>query len=133
MSMTLNDRSVVRLLETKNVEVSIGEPWNFESSAGQNRLEATVLSVEIGKSNGNGKEDPEQSVLLEVTPFESETGETVTQLVARARYTDDVAEFVKKLADGEAVSSNLSYSEQVKREDMPEGVSPFLIGSIRLS
>lgn len=133
MSMTLNDRSVVRLLETKNVEVSIGEPWNFESSAGQNRLEATVLSVEIGKSNGNGEEDPEQSVLLEVTPFESETGETVTQLVARARYTDDVAEFVKKLADGEAVSSNLSYSEQVKREDMPEGVSPFLIGSIRLS
>lgn len=109
----------------RKVSVSVGEPWDFESSAGPNRLEGEVFSVDTSPGS--------QSVSVRVNPFETETGEKVTVLTASARYTEDVESFVRLLADGESVSSNLDYSDQVSRERMPEGSHPFLIGSVRLT
>lgn len=131
MSMTLANESVVKLLQMRPVEISVGAPWDFESEAGPNRLEGTILSIEIDVPDspaGNG-----QSVNLEVTSFASKAGKTVTHIRATARYTEDRESFIEKLANGARVPANLSYSEQAPEEQMPEGSSPFLIGSLSLA
>lgn len=122
--MALQNASAEKLLENRDVEISVGEPWNFESTAGQSRLDGKILSADSSAR---------QSVTLAVTPFESEAGKTVTQLTATPRYTDDLEDFIGKLAGEGMVPANLSYADQVPKESMPEGVSRFLIGSVRLA
>lgn len=109
--------------------ISVGSPWNFESTAGQNRLEGQIVSVENAKEDSGVK----QSVTLEVTPFVAETGKPIARLKAGARYVEDQDNFVKQIAEGHKVPANLSYADQVTKEQMPEGSLPFLIGSVCLS
>ena len=123
--MSLAEQSVVRLLKGRAVEVSVGEPWDFDSGAGPNRLEGEILSAKISPE--------EQSVVLKVNPFRTETGQDASVLEAKARYREDLADLVRKLADGERVSATLDYSAQVSKESMPEGVEAFLIGIVSLA
>ena len=65
------------------------------------------------------------------TPFASEEGPVVRSLVAKRRYVSAEG-IVEMLAAGERVSANLSYSHEVPEDARLPGVSPFLIGSVRL-
>jgi len=40
---------------------------------------------------------------------------------------------IEQVAGGEIAPANLDYGDQVGKEDLPEGASPFLIGSVRLA
>jgi hypothetical protein len=125
MQMSLAEQSVVRLLKGRAVEVSVGEPWDFESPAGPNRLEGEILEAKIAPEG--------QTVILKVNPFRTETGQEASVLAASARYQEDLADLVRRLADGERVPATLDYSAEVSRESMPEGVEAFLIGSVSLA
>lgn len=125
MQMSLAEQSVVRLLKGRAIEVSVGEPWDFESTAGPNRLEGEILSAKIAPEG--------QSVILKVNPFRTETGQEASVLQARARYQEDLDALVRKLADGKKVPATLDYSAEISKESMPEGVEAFLIGSVSLA
>lgn len=128
MSMTLQDESVAELLKGKPVEMSVGEPWDFESSAGPNRLEGRIVSVAL-----YGAESRRQAVTVEITPFTASNGAVVTELKAEARYEEDQETFVAQVADRRRVAANLDYSGHVSSEELPGGASPFLVGSVWLA
>jgi hypothetical protein len=125
MRMSLAEQSVVRLLKGRTIEVSVGEPWDFETPAGPNRLEGEILSAKITPEG--------QTVILKVNPFRTETGQEASVLEARARYSEDVGDLMRRLADGERVPATLDYSAEVSQKSMPEGVETFLIGSVSLA
>ncbi len=56
----------------------------------------------------------------------------MTHLTATRRYADP-AGILEQVAAGEIVPANLDYGDQVGKEDLPKGMSPFLIGSVRLA
>jgi hypothetical protein len=56
----------------------------------------------------------------------------VTHLTATRRYADP-AGIIGQVAPGEIAPANLDYGDQVGKEDLPEGTSPFLTGSVRLA
>jgi hypothetical protein len=126
MPITLSEERVVRLLIGRHVEISVGEPWDFESPDGQNALRGRITGVAATEA----VED--QGVALEVTPFPAKGGTTVDRLVARARYEDEKG-IIERLASGEDAEVNLDYGEQAPEGTLPEGSSPFLIGSVRLA
>jgi hypothetical protein len=125
--VTLGERMVAELLIGREVEISVGEPWDFEYPGGGSILRGRVPAVEVGGE----KEEQRVSVELE-TPFVSEEGPVVRSLVARRRHVlpDGI---VGMLAAGERVSANLSYSHAVPEGKRLPGVSPFLIGVVRLA
>ena len=43
----MREERVASLLEGEAVEVSVGEPWDFESPAGAGRLEGEILSAKV--------------------------------------------------------------------------------------
>jgi hypothetical protein len=114
MRMNLVEQSVVRLLKGWEIEVSMGEPWGFETPEGPNPLEGEILFAKITPE--------EQSMVLKVTPFRTETGYETSVLDARARYREDVGDLVRRRADGERVPATLDYSAEVPQKSMPEGV-----------
>ena len=70
--------------------------------------------------------------MIEVTDFEAEDGSMVSRLVAHQRYHDNSG-IIEQVASGEVAPANLNYSAEVDARKLPEGVSPFLIGSVELS
>ena len=124
---TLNEKQMARLLVGHEVVVGVGEPWNFESPDGPGRLTGKVVDV-----RGADEPDQEQSVVIEVTPFESEEGVTITKLVAGGRYVEGTS-IIEQLAAGERAPANLSYRDQVPEDRRLPDVVPKLIGSVRLS
>jgi len=126
--ISLRDESVARLLVGQDVEVSVGEPWDFEGPDGPNLVLGRVTRVGLGEGG-----ERRQEIAVEVDrPFRSEAGTEVRRLLATARYEEDSRAMVRIVADGGSVSANLGYADQVPPSAMPEGVSPFLIGGLRL-
>ena len=125
----LTEEDVARLLVGKEVEVSVGEPWDFEYPGGGTGLLRGRVSA-ARPVDGDGSK---WGVHLELdTPFASEEGPVVRSLVAKRRYVSAEG-IVEMLAAGERVSANLSYSHEVPEDARLPGVSPFLIGSVRLA
>ena len=123
----MSEQTVAGLLIGREVEISVGEPWDFEYPGGEGRLRGRISATEVGG------ETEEQRVGVELeTPFVSEEGPVVRSLVARRRHVlpDGI---VGMLAAGERVSANLSYSHAMPESDRLPGVSPFLIGGVRLT
>lgn len=108
------------------VTVSVGEPWDFESTDGQGRLEGRIVAV-----SDTEQERRDQWVRIEVTHFEAEDGSTITNLTATRRHVGETG-IIEQIARGESADVNLSYQHQVDEERMPQGVSPFLIGGLQL-
>lgn len=115
------------LLVGKKVAISIGEPWDFVSEVGPGALEGRIVAL---SQPGADKDD--QWVELEVTPFASEEGPEVRCVVVHARYYDEMG-IAEQLAAGEKAPANLNYSQEIPDEERDSDVSPFLIGSVRLS
>ena len=56
----------------------------------------------------------------------------MTRLTATRRYADP-AGIIEQVAAGDIAPANLDYGDQAGKEALPEGASPFLIGSVRLA
>jgi hypothetical protein len=111
----------------KKVELSIGEPWDFESPDGQGILRGEIVSV-----SGAGGEPADQRVTLKVTPFGGRVGEKrIDRLVASARYEDERG-ILEHLARGEDAEVNFDYSDQIPEEERESRSLPFLIGGFHL-
>ena len=117
-----------RLLVGRQVTVSVGEPWDFESTDGQGILNGRIIGVATGKEGDLRS----QSLRIEVTPFAAAGSRRVTHLTATRRYADP-AGIIEQVAAGEIAPANLGYGDQVGKENLPERASPFLIGSVRLT
>lgn len=121
--ITLSEEQVGRLLKGRPVEISVGEPWDFEGPDGPNALRGRIVEVFPG-------EPREQRLRIEVTPFEARDGRLVSQLTASRRYADPSG-IIEQVAAGEDVDANLSFADQV--QTLPDGESAFLIGGVRLA
>lgn len=125
--ITLSYEQAARLLVGREVKVSVGEPWDFQSPDGSGVLNGRIEGVA-----GNAEEAGSQWLTLKVTPFEGRGGRTVTRLAASQRHEDSTT-LIEQMAVGERVSANLSYEDQVPKEDLPSGQGPYLIGSVQLA
>lgn len=113
----------------KEVEASVSEPSDFEYPGGGGLLRGRVSAAHAA----GGGDASTQSVTVRLeTPFVSEEGPIVRSLLARRRYAEAEG-IAEMLAAGEFVSANLSYSHEVPEGGRLPGVSPFLIGSVRLA
>ena len=124
--ITLSEEQVGRLLAGRPVEISIGEPWDFEGPDGPNALRGRIVEVLPGEAG----EPREQRLRIEVTPFKTGDGRLVSQLTASRRYADPSG-IIEQVAAGEDVDANLSFADQVQR--VSDGKSTFLIGGVRLA
>jgi hypothetical protein len=125
--ITLSEEQVGRLLVGRRVAISVGEPWDFESADGLGALNGKIARV----APGDGDEG-RQIIEVEVTPFESREGVTVSRLRARQRYEDETG-IVEQVAAGEVAPANLDYSDEVPEEQRKPNSVPKLIGSLRLA
>jgi hypothetical protein len=116
-------------LINKSFEASIGEPWDFQSKAGQNKLTGTILAVSDESSSVDW-------LLLEVSPFQHE-GNEIKQVVGINRYKTSQNVF-GELLDGNAVTLNFMFpidghelkNDNVLTELANESKFSFLVGSI---
>ncbi|MEW6637995.1 MAG: hypothetical protein AB1425_14415 [Actinomycetota bacterium] len=125
--MTSSEERNGRLLVGRAVVVDVGEPWDFKSSDGQNVLKGRIKEVHRGEGDLR-----DQRIVIEVTPFTAEGGAVVDRLTATRRYKDETG-IIEQVAAGQTAPANLYYGDQVSPENLPEGVSPFLIGGVRLA
>ena len=82
------------------ITASVGEPWDFESAAGQNRLEGRITAV-------SDVSEPVQWCLCAVSAF-GDPHRRVTTVGVVERYAED-AELLERLAQGERVGANFVY------------------------
>jgi hypothetical protein len=75
--ITLSEKQVGRLLAGRRVAISVSEPWDFESADGAGTLNGEIARI----APGDGDND-RHSIEVEVTPFESKEGVTVSRLRA---------------------------------------------------
>jgi len=126
--ITLNEEQVGRLLTGRRVEISVGEPWDFESPDGPNALRGHIVEVLPGET---GK-PRSQCLRIEVTPFEIKSGQLVRWLTASRRYADPSG-IIEQIATGEDADANFSYADQVRKEELAFGERSVLIGGVRLA
>ena len=125
--ITLSEEAVARLLVGMPVEISVGEPWDFEGPDGPNALKGVITAA-----GEDVPGDPDsQWIVVQVTPFVAKGGRSVDHLKARRRHVLPEGRLAI-VASGEHASVNLGYGDQVGEEDLPEGTRPFLIGGLRL-
>lgn len=125
--ITLTDEQLERVLVGSEVLILVGEPWNFASADGEGVLAGRI----VGVHRGDPADTRSQTIRFTVTPFEIEDGHIVEYLTAHRRYADTIG-IIEQLASGEDVDVNLAYKDQAA-DRLPEGTSPFLIGSVILS
>lgn len=125
--ITLSEVQIGRLLIDRRVEISVGEPWDFESPDGQGTLKGSIEKVVEG-----GDETRAQSIEIGVTPFIDPGGHRITRLVARRRYKDPTG-IIEQVASGETAPANFDYSDQVPEEEREVECYPGLIGGLRLA
>src|ERR1700690_1308499 len=107
-------------------EGSVGEPWNFQSSVGENRLLGRVISTSSG-------EPGDQWLMCTVSPFRA-GAVTITQVMIVPRYHRK--EPLSLLNQGQKVVVHFLYdgtgNDIVSAQDfLADQSRPFLIGSIR--
>lgn len=116
----------------KSFHASIGEPWNFESAAGQNRLEGKIQRIVF--------EQPGQPLILcEVSPFLS-SGKTISSIVAVNRYTSS-QNLIDDLSMSGSAILNFMFQKSGKiflAEDIEAVLNraedcSFLVGTMRLN
>lgn len=123
----LSREQAARLLVGHSVEVSVSEPWDFESRDGSNRLVGRVVAV-VGEEASRSRDE---EITLEVTPFEAEGGISASRLVCRRRHVDETG-IVEYLTTGREAIVNMSYRDQIPEDKRDPRSSQFLIGSFHL-
>jgi hypothetical protein len=121
----------------KKIECSIGEPWDFESEAGQNKIKGEIIDISTEEDKKLGIKN---WVLCKIIPFSLE-GKKITFFYASKRYTED--DLIKDLMNGKSVTCNFPYDKSGKEltgnrirkaelEKNPENFG-WLIGSIKIT
>lgn len=114
------------------ISVSVGEPWDFESSAGMNRLEGSIISAFLVDSK-------KPCVLCEVSEFVHD-GKTVGQIAVVSRYWK-TENLITDLIDGKRVTVHMFFAidggtvdalNAREYVDNPKRAH-FLIGSMQLA
>ena len=111
---------------------SIGEPWDFVSSVGQNRLEGEIAAVVLSDHG-------QPLFLCSVSPF-TISGGTIRQVIGANRYIGS-QELIKTLESGENAVMNFAFltsGDVIAQEDVVKLLSEstlakFLVGSMKLS
>ncbi|MBI4511332.1 MAG: hypothetical protein HY698_16990 [Deltaproteobacteria bacterium] len=115
----------------RSVSASIGEPWDFESDAGKNRLNGVVIAV-------SGAADSVQWCLCTVSEFRKDGNPVRTVgIVDRYAVQDDLPQ---RLARGEKVGANFVYDaggKDLTPEDLRSALASksglsFLAGSVQV-
>jgi hypothetical protein len=127
--ITLSEEQVGRLLTGRHVEISVGEPWDFEGPDGPNTLRGRIVEVLPGVAG----EPRSQRLKIEVTPFKTGGGSRLVRWLTASRRYADASGIIERVATGDDADANFSYADQVAREELPSGESPFLIGGVRLA
>jgi hypothetical protein len=115
----------------RSVSASIGEPWDFESDAGKNRLDGTVVAVSCAA-------DSVQWCLCNVTEFRKD-GNPVRTVGIVERYAAQDA-LPQRLARGEKVGANFVYDaggKDLTPDDLRSALASksglaFLAGSVQV-
>ena len=116
-------------LINKHFEASIGEPWDFQSKAGQNKLTGSILAVSDISSSVDW-------LLLEVSPFNYQ-GNEIKQVVGVNRYKSS-QDIYGELLVGNVTTLNFMFTidghelkdDAVLTELTDESKFGFLVGSI---
>ncbi|NIX77458.1 hypothetical protein [Microvirga terricola] len=128
--MSIQDQ-IARLIG-RAVECSVGEPWDFQSEAGQNRLTGVIIAAAAPDDNPS-------RVLCRVSKFTS-SDHSVNYIQATTRSASS-GDLIESLLAGERVPSNLAFRyswnnpEAVTFLDTRQPITDgtWLIGSIRLA
>lgn len=113
----------------KRFEASIGEPWDFLSKAGQNKLAGNVIAV-------SDSDSAVEWLLLEIRPFQHE-GNEIRQVVGVNRYKSSQDVFGELLASN-VTTLNFMFTidghelmdDTVLAELADESKFSFLVGSV---
>jgi len=116
-------------LISKPFEASIGEPWDFQSMSGQNKLIGAIVAI----SDANSDVD---WLLMEVNPFQYK-GNEIRQVVGVNRYKSSQDIFGQLLV-GKSTTLNFMFTtdghelkgDTVLSELATESKFSFLIGSM---
>jgi hypothetical protein len=92
-----------RPMGIRNIELSVGEPWNFSSPDGENFLRGTC-----DLDTSSGRRGTEDYIIVECTPFPID-GLTVTSLSLTSRHAADTSILIQRVRCGESVSVNAGY------------------------
>lgn len=92
----------------KKIECSIGEPWDFESEAGQNKITGEIIDISTEEDRKLGVKD---WVLCKIIPFNIEKNR-ISFVYASKRYVED--DLIKDLMDGKSVVCNFPYDRSGK-------------------
>ena len=119
------------LLIARRIWASVGEPWDFSSHAGENRLEGQILDV-------SGPHEPKGWILCDVSLFRN-SGVEVSRVAATRRYAGGGSIVEELLAQG-SVGVNLLYfadgtllTPSRVQEVLANGSgAEFLVGSLHL-
>ncbi len=115
----------------KSFHVSIGEPWDFESNAGQNLMKGRIREIVFDQTGS-------PLILCEVIPFSS-SGRSISSIVAVNRYqnTQDVIESLR-LSGSAGLNFIFRRSGEIFSVDNVETVlnrgadCSFLVGTMKL-
>lgn len=118
-------------LEGRRFSASIGEPWDFVSAAGANRLEGNVLMVALSK-------DGQPALLCRVSPFKYSLAE-ISQVIAVNRYVGS-QDILTTLHTGQLATMNFVFSvlaQEIEEADILSALAnsepkAFLVGSMEL-
>ena len=128
MSNHFNNKSLVG----KHIEASIGEPWDFSSTAGDNGFTGDIIAASTSS-------EIKPWELCEVSPFKHGK-QLINQVVAINRYAG-TQDFLELLQLGQFVVSNFFYRtdgeilapDQVTAWLESGTAQSFLVGSFKLS
>lgn len=129
-----NELTERNVLLGRQFEGSIGEPWNFVSSAGSNVLTGTLVDLST-------RQRPHLRLLLDVVPF-TYSGIEIRQIFASNRYEPTTRDMLSALAAGKSLTMNMGFHkdgriipttafESFDFERVNNDVS-FLIGELKL-
>ena len=120
----------------KRIECSIGEPWDFKSEAGKNKIKGKIIAISNDK---DAKENIKDWVLCKISPFEL-SGITINMVYVKNRHIG-FSLFDDLTADKEAIC-NFSYNkfgkkltiDIIRKTEKKKDYKNFggLIGSIRV-
>jgi hypothetical protein len=128
MSNRIDNREIIG----RSFIASIGEPWDFESDAGENRLDGRVMAI-------SNDDEHVQWCLCKVSPF-SRNGHSVNTVGIVRRYASD-DRIIDTLLQNGKVGANLIYdetgsnlSEGKLRDALASGRGcAFLVGTVELA
>lgn len=92
----------------EKIECLIGEPWDFESEADQNKIIGEIIDVSNEEDKKLGVKD---WILCKITPFDIKNNQ-IRFIYASKRYVKD--DLIKDLIDGKSVVCNFPYDKSGK-------------------